>query len=64
MRWLSYADIRNLVTWCHKKVRWRTFSKHFLHFRKQLVTSEERLTRTSRLTKCVRQQKFEKRAGT
>jgi hypothetical protein len=26
MRWLSYAVLYNLVTWCHvKKVRWRTF---------------------------------------
>jgi len=66
MRWLSYDDLYNLMTWCHiKKVRWRTFfDKHFLHFWKQLVTSEERSTRTSRLTKCVRQQKFERRADT
>jgi hypothetical protein len=26
MRWLSNADLYNLVTWCHKKVRWRTVS--------------------------------------
>jgi hypothetical protein len=65
MRWLSYADLYNLVTWCHKKVRWRTFPISIsLHFWKKLVTSEERSTRTSRLTKCVRQQKFETRAGT
>jgi len=39
------------------------YNKHFLHFLKQLVMSEERLTRMSRLTKCVRQQKFERHAG-
>jgi len=59
MRWLSYADLYNLVTWCHIKcLSAHFFNKHFLHFWKQLVTSEERSTRASRLTKCVRQQKF------
>jgi len=65
MHWLSYADLCNLVTWCHiKRSVGALFNKHFLQFWKQLVTSEERSTRTSRLTKCVRQRKFERRAGT
>jgi len=64
-RWLLYADVYNLVTWCHiKGPLAHFFNKHFLHFWKQLVTSEERSTRASRLTKCVQQQKFERRAGT
>jgi hypothetical protein len=61
MRWFSYADLYNLVTWCHKKGPLaHFFNKHFLHFWKQLVTSAERSTRTSRLMKCVWQQKFER----
>jgi hypothetical protein len=41
------------------------FNKHFLHFWKQLVTmSEEHSSRSSRLTKCLRQQKCERRAVT
>jgi hypothetical protein len=60
MRWLSYADLYNLVAWCHIKRSVGTlFNKHFLRFWKQLVTPEERSTRPSRLTNCVRQQKFE-----
>jgi hypothetical protein len=39
------------------------FNKHFLQFWKQLVTmSEEHSSRSSRLMKCVRQQKYERRA--
>jgi len=40
------------------------FNKHFLYFWKQPVTmAEQHSTRRSRLTKCVRQQKCERRAG-
>jgi hypothetical protein len=65
MSWLSYADLYNLVTWWHVKRSFGAiFNKHFLHFSKITGNNvEEHSTRTSRLTKCVRQQKFKRRAG-
>jgi hypothetical protein len=52
MRWLSNADVYNLVSWCHvKRSVGAILNKHLFHFWKQLVTmSEEHSTRTSRLT--------------
>jgi hypothetical protein len=38
MRWLSYADLYNLVIWCHIKMSvGALFNKYFLHFWKQLI---------------------------
>jgi hypothetical protein len=63
----NYREIllfyNNILKKSYKKIRWRTFFNN--HFWKQLVTiSEEHSTRMSRLTKCVRQQKCERRAST
>jgi hypothetical protein len=65
MRWLSYADLYNLLTWWHIKGSVDALSQQafppFLETTGNNV--EEHSTRTSRVTKCARQ-KFERRAGT
>jgi MoaA/NifB/PqqE/SkfB family radical SAM enzyme len=53
------------VTWCHaKRSVGAIFNKHFPHIWKLVTMWEEHWTRTARVTKCVRQQKFERCADT